>query len=129
MKKEISEAIDIAIKTVERDIEFLEKHRKVESVHLSKNEKEKSRARANKRKDEEKKKKIKARREKVAKLYQEGKRNSRRITSSRKYSKGRYTKIIKSRIIGNLEKLISGKSKQEANIPIGNVEIYSGEER
>ena len=54
-EKEISEAIDIAIKTVERDIEFLEKHRKVESVHLSKNEKEKSRARANKRKDEEKK--------------------------------------------------------------------------
>ena len=72
-EKEISEAIGIAIKTVERDIEFLEKHRKVKSVHLSKNEKEKSRARANKRKDEEKKKKIKARREKVAKLYQEGK--------------------------------------------------------
>ncbi len=124
-EKEISEAIDIAIKTVERDIEFLEKHRKVESVHLSKNEKEKSRARANKRKDEEKKKKIKARREKVAKLYQEGKSRkeiAEELQVSGNIVKGDIQKLLKDGIIKKREFDAEKKQENEAKNSNNNTE-------
>lgn len=70
---EISEATGISVVIVERDVEFLERHRKVGSAEFSKDEKEEVRKRSGKIKGDCKKRKIEARREKVARLYQEGK--------------------------------------------------------